>query len=412
VARSFKLPRVRHLQFVACLLHVAFDIICWFICLQSFCRGVSRTITVPHNKQDSSMSDGGNEQQRRLEAKREYNRRLSALKRQQVKAEIAALTANAEMQKDRADKCERENIRLLDQVRVLSEANQNLTERLDRLTAAVAAGATGFADIGSRLNSGHRRGLPLNGVAVVSDSSGTEMRGGVVDSGASHRFLQQLAGHHSFGTTADSSRHHGDWLWSHNTSSNSTPAVMPIGGRPRYSNLDTSTQGRLNQHELDLLTRHYYSARNNSNNISEAQNADMLLLGEASSFIGGGESCRQGIASRALVAAAPSAAVSAAAADPRVAQFLVANAATRRDAAFTAVRPDMLARILMTNHHQSPSLVGGNADLRSVEVQGPPPPPPPSMAEVESRELQLVLLAHMLDERKKAEESSLKPRAK
>ena len=276
------------------------------------------------------MDKDNAEKIRQIEAKRDYNRRLSARNRARVKEEIETLAAKAEMQKDRADKCERENIRLLDQVRVLSEANQNLTERLNRLTAAVAAGATGFADTRSRLNSGHpyvadQRGLPLNDVAVASDSSGTEIRGGVVDSGASNRFLQQLAGHR---TTADSSRHHGDWLWSHNTSSNSTPAVMPIGGRPRYSNLDTSTQGRLNQHELDLLTRHYYSARSNSNNISEAQNADMLLLGDASSSIGGDELFRHGIASRTFVAAAAPAAVSAAAADPRVAQFLVANAAT------------------------------------------------------------------------------------
>jgi hypothetical protein len=35
-----------------------------------------------------------------------HNRRLSALKRQQVKDEIAALTVRAEMQKDRGDKLE------------------------------------------------------------------------------------------------------------------------------------------------------------------------------------------------------------------------------------------------------------------------------------------------------------------
>jgi hypothetical protein len=71
--------------------------------------------------------------QKRLEAKRTYNRLLAARNRQRTKDEISTLTANVEFHKDRADKLEKKNAELLDEIQVLSVANRILKERLQLL---------------------------------------------------------------------------------------------------------------------------------------------------------------------------------------------------------------------------------------------------------------------------------------
>jgi hypothetical protein len=81
---------------------------------------------------DNNNSNDDEQQRRRLEAKREYNRVLSAQKRQRTKDEITALAAQVEFHADRADKLETKNVELLQLVQVLTAERQRLHERIQQ----------------------------------------------------------------------------------------------------------------------------------------------------------------------------------------------------------------------------------------------------------------------------------------
>jgi hypothetical protein len=98
------------------------------------------------------MADDDEERQRRrLEAKREYNRVLSAQKRQQTKDEITALAAKAEFHADRADKLETKNRQLLQQIDLLTTERQWLSDRLRQQLTTATTGDVGLVPAGQPL---------------------------------------------------------------------------------------------------------------------------------------------------------------------------------------------------------------------------------------------------------------------
>jgi hypothetical protein len=113
--------------------------------------------------------DENENKQRRLEAKRAYNRLLSARNRQRTKDKISTLASKVEFHKERADKLEKKNAELLDEVQALSVANQRLTQRLQLLEQqqqqhpGFAASAAGI--LGGRLQA------CVGGSAVLKSSS-------------------------------------------------------------------------------------------------------------------------------------------------------------------------------------------------------------------------------------------------
>lgn len=128
--------------------------------------------------EDSEFKD---DDDRKLEEKRAYNRRNAARARQRTKDHILELTARAERYAAKNDELQKANDSLLADVKALTEENQ----RLRQLVRSSNPGASGSAGTGS-VNTAAASGLPLGAspAGAMHAVPGGSLGGGTAAGGA------------------------------------------------------------------------------------------------------------------------------------------------------------------------------------------------------------------------------------
>ena len=143
-------------------------------------------ITGKNPRRDSDLSgeeSKEDEDRRKLEEKRAYNRKNAARARQRTKEHILELTARAERYASTNEELQKSNETLLGQVKALTEENQRLRQIVNMPRSAVSSSAAGPAP-GAPISLPSLGGGPTG--ATMQPGGGSMPGAGLVDPSALH----------------------------------------------------------------------------------------------------------------------------------------------------------------------------------------------------------------------------------